>query len=180
MEVVEIIDRYWTYRVWILYNSCFNSWGTQGNSGKLVETWGNSGKLGEPWGNLPSSHKTSYSTFKVEDVEFSWMWNEAFCQMMVEERVVQSNEEVEEEDQDNGLHLPSSHKTNYSTFKVEDIEFSWMWNKAFCPMMVEITRNSGQLDEIQELKEFGGNLGQLEEPWVSPKKLKNFTPQSLS
>ena len=47
-------------------------------------------------------------------------------------------------------------------------------------MMVEITRNSGQLDEIQELKEFGGNLGQLEEPWVSPKKLKNFTPQSLS
>ena len=88
---------------------------------------------------LTSFDKTSYSTFKVEDIEFTWMWNKAFYQVTIEVRHIPTHTEEKPLQCERVSLLTSFDKTLYSTFKVEDVEFTWMWNNSFCRMTIDVT-----------------------------------------
>ena len=88
--------------------------------------------------NLSSFDKTRYSTFKVEVLEFSWMWNNAFCEMTIVVKYVLTDIGEKPYSCEWVPTLSSFDKTRYSTFKVEELEFSWMWNNAFCEMTIVV------------------------------------------
>ena len=90
--------------------------------------------------DLSSFDKTRYSTFKVEVLEFIWMWNNSFCEMTIVVKYVQHAHDRKTFQMEWVPTLSSFDKTRYSTFKVEVLEFSWMWNNVFCEMTIEIPR----------------------------------------
>ena len=83
--------------------------------------------------------KMRYSTYKVEEGEFTSMWNRSFCQMTIDKCNI-------------GFHadgnltrvsllpcLSSFDKVRYSTYKVKEGESTSMWNRSFCQMTIELS-----------------------------------------